>query len=158
MRTLPLLTSLLLFACASAPDTPTPSKIEGVRGVDHIGLTVTNLEASRAFFVEALGFRVRGKDDKYPAYFLTNGATTITLWRAKDLTTARPFDRAQNVGLHHLALAVSSFEELDRLAATLRSYPGVTIEFMPELSYGGPAKHMMIREPSGNRLEFIHRP
>ncbi len=27
----------------------------------------------------------------------------------------------------------------------------------PELSYGGPAKHMMIRKPSGNRLEFIHR-
>lgn len=23
---------------------------------------------------------------------------------------------------------------------------------------GGPARHMMIREPSGNRLEFIHRP
>lgn len=35
---------------------------------------------------------------------------------------------------------------------------GVTIEFAPELSYGGPAKHMMFRSPGGIRMELIHRP
>lgn len=32
------------------------------------------------------------------------------------------------------------------------------IELAPELAYGDPTKHMMIREPSGNRIEFAHTP
>ena len=109
-------------------------------------------------FVDVLGFRVRGEDEAYPAYFLTNGSTTITLWRAEDPAGAVAFDRRRNVGLHHLALAVESFEHLDRLHEQLRGHEGVVIEFSPEPAYGGPARHMMFREPSGNRIELIHRP
>ncbi|WP_428267387.1 VOC family protein [Haliangium sp.] len=127
-------------------------------GVDHVGLTVLDLEASRAFFVDGLGFRVKNHDPDYPAYFLTNGHTTITLWRAENPDSATRFDRRANVGLHHLAIRVSSFEALDTLYERLRAYPGVTIEFAPELAYGGPAKHMMLYEPSGNRVELVHRP
>lgn len=130
----------------------------GVLGTDHVGLTVTDLEASRALFVDGLGFAVRGQDTSYPAYFLTNGQTTVTLWRTTDPDNATPFDRRLNVGLHHLALAVDSFETLDALHARLATFPGVVIEFPPELAYGGPAKHMMFYEPSGNRIELVHRP
>ena len=126
--------------------------------VDHVGLTVTDLEASKTFFVDALGFAVRGQDPSYPAYFLSNGAMTITLWRTTDPSQATAFNRKTNVGLHHLALRVASFEELDALHAQLAEYPGVVIEFPPELAYGGPSKHMMVREPSGNRIELVHRP
>lgn len=62
------------------------------------------------------------------------------------------------MGLHHLALSVTSFEALEALHARLKDMPGVRIEFAPELAYGGPAKHMMVYEPSGNRVEFVHRP
>jgi len=126
--------------------------------VDHVGLTVSDLEASKALCTEVLGFRVRGEDGDYPAYFLTNGTTTVTLWRATDPATATPFDRKNNVGLHHLALSVPDFETLDGLYNTLSATPGVQIDFAPELSYGGPAKHMMFFEPSGNRIELVHRP
>jgi lactoylglutathione lyase len=34
----------------------------------------------------------------------------------------------------------------------------ITIEFAPEKIGKGPTQHMMIREPSGNRIEFIARP
>lgn len=129
-----------------------------VGGVDHVGLTVTDLNASKTFFTDVLGFEVRGGDDEYPSVFLGNGEVLVTLWRATDPETAVSFDRKRNVGLHHLAFAVSSFEALDDLHERLRTAPGVTIEFAPELNRGGPARHMMIREPSGNRIEFIHRP
>lgn len=129
-----------------------------VRGVDHVALTVTDLEASKSLFVDVLGFRVRGQDKDYPAYFLTNGHTTITLWRAAAPDSTTPFDRRKNVGLHHLALAVDSLESLDALHERLATAPGVVIEFPPELAYGGPAKHMMFYEPSGNRIELVHRP
>jgi len=80
----------------------------------------------------------------------------VTIRRASEPTTA--FNRKTNVGLHHLAFRVASFEALDELHARLLKAKNVRIEFAPELFYGGPARHMMIREPSGNRLEFIHRP
>ena len=129
-----------------------------VGGVDHVGLTVTDLAATETFFVEQLGFTVMRRDPEYPAAFLNNGEVIVTLWRATDPEKAVAFDRKNNVGLHHLAFKVSSFDELDALYVQLKDAAGVRIEFSPEPLSGGPAKHMMIREPSGNRLEFIHRP
>jgi lactoylglutathione lyase len=157
-----VLLCIALAACGAGQPSPTApvstSSSPSIGGVDHVGLTVTDLETSKAFFVEELGFRVRKHDAKYPAYFLTNGVVIITLWRATDPTTAVPFNRKRNVGLHHLAFAASSFAALDALHARLRKRSDVTIEFAPELSYGGPAKHMIFREPSGNRIEVVHRP
>lgn len=143
---------LVLFSLPAAASPP------AVGGVDHVGLTVTDLEASVGFFTNALEFQVSGRDAEYPAAFLTNGEIVITLWRARVPGEAIPFNRKANVGLHHLAFRVASFEALDALHEKVRLIEGVRVEFAPELFYGGPAKHMMIREPSGNRLEFIHRP
>ena len=137
--------------------TPEPAPPE-VTAVDHIGLAVTDLEASKAFFIDGLGFAVRGEDPSYPAAFLSNGHAMVTLWGIADPGSATPFDRKRNVGLHHLALSVTSFEALEALHARLKDMPGVRIEFAPELAYGGPAKHMMVYEPSGNRVELVHRP
>ncbi|GAA6154045.1 VOC family protein [Pseudoteredinibacter isoporae] len=129
-----------------------------VTGVDHVGLVVKDIEASKSVFVDVLGFSERGSDPSYPAYFLSNGKTTITLWRASHPEKATPFNRKTNVGLHHLALGISSEAELNRLYKALKDFPGVNIEFAPELAYGGPSKHMMFYEPSGNRIELVHRP
>lgn len=144
-----------------APDEAEPEpapQVAAVGGFDHVGLTVTDLEASQAMFVDVLGFQLAGKDPSYPAVFLFNGSAFVTLWRAEDPDTAVGFNRRKNVGLHHMALQVTSFEALEELHRALVDTPGVVIEFAPELAYGGPAKHMMIREPSGNRIELIHRP
>ena len=153
MRTASACFALLLVLAAA----PVPAN-DTVGGVDHVGLTVTDLEASAAFFTEGLGFRITGRDDDYPAVFLTNDEIIVTLWRVAKPGDAVPFDRKKNVGLHHLAFRVASFEALEALHEKVKQVQGVRIEFSPELFYGGPAKHMMIREPSGNRLEFIHRP
>ena len=128
-----------------------------VLGADHIGLVVSDLEASKTFFIDVLGFGIKGEDKSYPAYFLSNGNIMITLWRVAEPQTAIAFNRKTNIGLHHLALQVGSFETLEALHKRLQKYPGVKIEFAPELSYGGPDKHMMFFEPSGNRIELVHR-
>lgn len=145
-----LLTTLSTFSAIAEQSNSSP-----IGGADHIGLTVSNLEKSKAFFTNTLGFNELGKDPSYPAYFLNNGEITVTLWQAE--VNAKPFDRKNNVGLHHLAFRVSSLEKLNALYKTLQTSQGVVIEFAPENLGNGPAKHMMIREPSGNRLEFIHR-
>ena len=65
-----------------------------------------------------------------------------------------PFNKDNNVGLHHLALQVASLELLESLHSKLID-AGIMVEFAPEPLRGGPAQHMMCYEPGGNRLEFI---
>ena len=144
-----VLLSVFLMSAVNAE-----SKASG--GLDHIALSVSDLDGSTDFFVSVLGFKVSGRDSKYPATFLNNGEMRLTLWQTAPDAVA--FDRKNNVGLHHLAIKVPSFDALDGLYKTISNIPEAVIEFAPELSYGGPAKHMMFREPSGNRIELIHRP
>ena len=125
------------------------------QGVNHVGLTVPDLAATRAFFLDTLGFSQLGEVPDYPAVFLSDGVTMITLWQAANPATAVPFDRKTGIGLHHLALAIESADALDALHHTLKATDGVAIEFAPEPLTGFPAKHMMCAIPSGIRVEFI---
>lgn len=126
------------------------------KGVHHIGLTVSKLEASATFFIEVLGWAEVRRNDDYPAIFVSDGSIMLTLWAAK---TDEPnaFNRKENVGLHHLALAVETLDTLQTIYEKLIEYD-ITIEFAPEPMRGGPAKHMMCYDPSGIRVELIYVP
>ena len=125
--------------------------------IDHLGLTVRNLEASRAFFVDALGWEQFGANPDYPAAYVTNGSAKLTLWQAKT-DAPNGFDRHANLGLHHTALKVPSREDLIALFETVSTWPGVEVEFAPEFSGKGPKEHFMVQEPGGTRLEFSYDP
>ena len=125
-------------------------------GFHHLGLAVSDLQATAKFFTDGLGWSVAREVPEYPAIFVSNGNAFVTLWQT-DASASR-FDRRKNVGLHHFALRVASEAALDAVFAKASSHPGVRVEFAPELLRGGPAKHCMIYEPSGIRLEFIWAP
>lgn len=127
-------------------------------GIDHVGLTVSDLEASRRFFCGCLGWRTVGENPSYPAVFVSDGRTRVTLWRAADPADCVPFDRRRNVGLHHLALKVADRQTLEALHARVAAWPGVVVEFAPEPSGSGPKIHSMVREPGGTRVEFAYDP
>ena len=124
-------------------------------GVHHVGLTVPDLSRTRSFLIETLSFQEVGEVPDYPAVFLTDGTTMITLWQAVDPEHAVPFDRKNVVGLHHLALRVGDADALDRLHEALAGRDDVGIEFAPEPLAGGPARHMMCTIPGGIRVEFV---
>ena len=125
------------------------------QGAHHIGLTVPDLAETRAFFLDTLGFSQVGDVPDYPAVFLTDGTTMITLWQVEDPETAMSFDRKNIVGLHHVALKVRDAEALNGLYDKLATTDGVAIEFTPEPLGGGPTRHMMCAIPGGIRMEFI---
>jgi catechol 2,3-dioxygenase-like lactoylglutathione lyase family enzyme len=127
------------------------------KGVHHLGLTVSRLAESAAFFTDTLGWEEVRRVPEYPAIFVSNGSVMFTLWQATAPETARPFDHKHNVGLHHVAVQVESQEALSTVFARVKD-SGATIEFAPELLRDGPAMHMMCYEPSGIRLEFIWLP
>lgn len=126
-------------------------------GIDHLGLTVGDLEASLAFFTGALGWEKFGGNPDYPAAYVTNGHAKLTLWQQKG-EMQRGFDRHGNVGLHHTALKVASRADLEAVYDAVRDWPGVDVEFAPEFSGTGPKVHFMIREPGGTRLEVSYDP
>jgi len=140
-----------LAAQEAAPPEPDGETLD----LNHIGLAVSDLEASTAFFVETLGFKPAGGNPEYPANFVFNGGLFVTLWQVTDPETAVPFDRKNNVGLHHMAINVRDLATLHALHRRFLDHPRVTVEFGPEFLGNGPTTHMMIRDPSGLRLEFI---
>ncbi len=128
------------------------------QGAHHIGLTVPNIDETRAFFTDVLGYEIVGERPAYPAVFVSDGATMLTLWQAADPDNATPFDRKANIGLHHLALKVGGHEALETLAEKLAAHDGVEIEFAPEALGETPLRHMMTTIPGGVRVEFIAAP
>lgn len=127
----------------------------GTEGINHLGLAVSKLDESVSFFVDTLGWKTAGGQPDYPSIFVTNGQMLLTLWQVEDPMTATPFHRRKNVGLHHLAITIESLEKLHALHDKIKDMDNVNVEFGPEFLSGGPTTHMMINEPSGNRLEFI---
>lgn len=123
------------------------------KGSHHIGLTVSRLEESAAFFTSLLGWEEVRRDEDYPAIFVSDGIIMVTLWKNRTVP-AVTFDKDSNIGLHHLAFLVEDEDKLTNLYLKLLQN-NVKIEFAPELLRQGPAKHMMCFEPSGIRVEFI---
>ena len=125
------------------------------RGLNHLGLSVRKLDQTVQFFVDCLGWEESGRDDSYPRSAVSDGSIRLTLWEVDNSLSVNEFHFRQNVGLHHFALEVETEDQLNQIADRVSSYPGVEIEFMPELLGEGPRKHMMFYEPGGIRIEFI---
>ena len=140
-----------LYAQTSEP----AAEEEATLGINHIGFAVSKLDATVSFFVDMLGWKPAGGQPEYPAKFVTNGAVFVTLWQVTDPENAVAFNRKNNVGLHHMAITVRDLPTLHELHRKFAANPEITVEFAPEFLGKGPTTHMIIREPSGLRLEFI---
>ena len=71
-------------------------------GVDHVGLSVRDLESTRRFFCDCLGWRVVGERLEYPAAFVSDGQQIVTLWRVEAPDQATSFGSC--VQAHHGAI------------------------------------------------------
>ena len=125
------------------------------KGLNHLGLSVSNLDQTVDFFVECLGWKESGRDESYPRSAVSDGTLRLTLWQVDHSLAVNDFQFRQNVGLHHFALEVGTESDLNELAQKIQHYPEVIIEFMPELLGTGPRKHMIFNEPGGIRIEII---
>jgi hypothetical protein len=125
---------------------PTPATV----GVDHIGLSVRNLESTRRFFCDCLGWNIIGERPEYPAVFVSDGSQMVTLWQVESPECAVAFDRRANIGLHHLALAVADRPGLDALHERVASWPTLSWNSLRR----SPGKDRRSISWYGNRAAF----
>lgn len=126
------------------------------RGIHHLGLAVADLEETTSFFTDCLGWSVVREVPEYPAKFVSNGEAFFTLWQVE--SGGSPFNRRTQVGLHHVAIRVADERSLADIFERVSNFPGVVVDFPPEPLRGGPARHCMVFEPGGIRVEFIWAP
>ena len=118
----------------------------------HIGLSVTDLERSIAFYREVLDLELihaSADAERRYAFLGAGGRLFLTLWQQSS-------DRFEprHAGLHHLAFELPTFEAVQATEARLRArgaqphYDGV----VPHRE-GGDSAALFFTDPDGIRLE-----
>ncbi|MFJ8046279.1 VOC family protein [Kitasatospora sp. NPDC096147] len=120
----------------------------------HVGLNVTDLDRSIAFYAKVFDFEVLGESkeaDRRYAFLGRDGKLLVTLWQQS--TMAFPSGAA---GLHHLSFQVETVEEVRSAEAVLR-------DLGAEFAYEGVVPHgegassggIFFTDPDGIRLEIF---
>lgn len=125
----------------------------------HIELNVSNLDQSVAFYMSVLGpFGFLKADAEAGQYArLTNGRdAVIVLTPVAEKHSDHPYHR-KATGLSHLALAVESRQEVDRMAAVLAAL-GVPLlgEGKVELGYRRGYYTLAFEDPDRIMIEIVY--
>jgi glyoxylase I family protein len=127
-----------------------------ITGISHVDLSVTDLEASIAWYRELFGMAqlFAGRNDEYGydvCYVIERGSGVVMGFEQHDANTGSRFDE-RRVGLDHLSFAVESRDELDGWLRRLdeRSIPhsGITEEQLWDV--------LVFRDPDNVQLELIY--
>lgn len=119
----------------------------------HIGLNVTDLDRSLAFYRDVLGLTLvgEGKEEDRRYAFLGEGERLVlTLWQQ----AGQPYDGGR-AGLHHLALEAESIERVREYEEALRAY-GADFHHEGVVAHreGAASGGIFFHDPDGTRLEI----
>lgn len=114
--------------------------------LDHVGIAVTNLDESMAFFRDALGLEVSSVEEvssqRVRAHFVQAGSTALEILEATgDDSPITRFVTRRGPGLHHITLRV------DDLVAALAELKQRGVRLIDEVPRSGA---------EGARVAFIH--
>lgn len=122
------------------------------RELDHIGVQVTDSEADAKFYMEKLGFTLKGKfkssHGDYYTWFVTNGQITYEIYQSANI----PEDAKGKV--NHVALNSTDIE-VDYKYCVENGYTICTngIEEIPSRWEHG-CRYFKVVSPTGEQIEF----
>ncbi|MFJ5935727.1 VOC family protein [Streptomyces sp. NPDC093071] len=125
----------------------------GTLTTHHVGLNVTDLERSLAFYADVLGFEVLGRGaegESGYAFLGRDGRLAIALWQQAEgaYDPGRP-------GLHHLAFEAESLDHVRAAEAALTAR-GTTFAYEGVVAHreGAASGGIFFHDPDGTRLEI----
>jgi len=124
-----------------------------LKGIGHVNLYVADMERSRWFYGDVLGFKVAEQDPDHGGVFMTLGNTFHTLDFAPHPhpeTAQRPV-RGQ-IGLIHVAFQVASYAALRDAYCTLLEH-GVVVNHATNHEN---QRSIYFQDPDGNGLEIYY--
>jgi glyoxylase I family protein len=121
--------------------------------VHHLRLTVSDVERSRAFYTDVVGFQF--VTDLPSGVFLSNGAVGLGLGPSPDPSRAPAGDRFDEarIGLDHLSFSVASRDELER-ARQLLEERGMPHGEITDLGDAFGLYILAFRDPDNIQLEL----
>jgi lactoylglutathione lyase len=119
----------------------------------HIGLNVSELARSRAFYERVFGLDIVGESEQEGRRFVflaKDGKLVLTLWQQAEgrFDPGRP-------GLHHLSFQVDSIDQVRAAERTLRELGTILIhEGIVPHAEGADSGGIFFEDPDGVRLEI----
>lgn len=120
------------------------------RKLAHIVLNVRDVEASKAFYMQALGLVVAAESKKKDQAFLSFGKEHHDLGLFQRVSGA-PRD-ARQPGLTHIAWRFDSAADLEAVLKRLQE-AGIPAEAVRR---DGALERLYLRDPDGHRVELYH--
>jgi catechol-2,3-dioxygenase len=124
-----------------------------LKEIGHVLLRVLDLERSKRFYSEVLGFQVLEEDPEHGGTFmaLPGQSHAIDLFPVKDAQAARTQTPGVR-GLGHIAFRVESEDALREAYATLRDHGVEVTRTVDHVSQ----KSVYFLDPDGNTLEIYY--
>ena len=125
-----------------------------VLGVDHVALSVRDLEASRKFYTEVIGLKISEREYQKPGieYFLDCGTSLIGLIQGKP-DGEKHLLQDEGLGGNHVSFRVPT-KDFDRFAEEIKKR-GITITYIKKRERSWSVYFL---DPDGNKLEFTAWP
>lgn len=118
----------------------------------HIGLNVTDIERSGAFYREVFGFEVMGESQQLERRYMflgSGGKLLVTLWQQSEGRFEKHLP-----GLHHLSFQVEAIEQVRAVEHKLKE---LNVHFLHEgivpHAEGAQSGGVFFEDPDGLRLE-----
>lgn len=125
-------------------------KPNGMRGLRHVALFCSDLEACERFYADLLGMSVEWRPDPDNVY-LTSGSDNLALHRAPAGMRVQVPQR-----LDHIGFVLAKPEDVDNWYAYLQP-KGVSMVNPPKTHRDG-ARSFYMKDPDGNVVQMIYHP
>ena len=135
--------------------------------LNHVSITVSDLETAMRFLgplLEALGYTVGevGHDPRSGHDLTVNineaNGIAFNVWQADENLKGESFE-LYAPGLHHVAFNVGRHEQVDNIAALVRSLGGSVLDGPDEFPFGpGGYYAVYFRGPDELKFEVVHMP
>lgn len=128
--------------------------------LNHLSLTVSNVEHSEAFYNAILGFMGYQQVEKNEKFIMwwSKDAGAILISAANPDSPNKVHDR-YSPGLHHLAFNADSREQVDNLYKLILDIGATVLDPPAEYNQYAPRYYaVFFADPDGIKLELVHMP